>query len=183
MANPKTWKGVVKHLQARPIEVQKYFEHCPKLVEEFPLDVGLAYVFSRIELAQNMALYCGAVKLHRANAGVTRSVVTSHHVTRDGFEILFTTIHGKALPKSVREKICGAERVRDKVMHGKGASESEIRRALVDVFDYAETLNDFVEQLSGFKPCDDLRGFKGRAQALDTATTRWLLKGLGFQVS
>ena len=30
-------------------EVRNYFEHIPMLLDEFPMDVCLAYVFSRLE--------------------------------------------------------------------------------------------------------------------------------------
>ena len=104
-------------------------------------------------------------------------------MTRGGFLELFHTIHGKPIPAGVIGLLSSAEKARDKVMHGKGATEKEQREALADVFDYARDLNEFVFKLSGFRPFDDLRGFKGRAQPLDKATTRWLLKGLGLTIS
>ena len=180
MATAKTWKGVVKRFAALPAEVAKYFEHFPKLAEDFPWDVSLAYLFSRVELAHNMAIYCGAVKLHRANGELARSAVQLHHMTRPGFRELFKTIHGAAIPDGVQRLLDGAETIRDKALHGKSTRSEEHRAAICEVFEYAEKLNDFVQLKSGFKPFDDLRGFKGRAKALDKATTRWLLKGMGF---
>lgn len=182
MAAPKTWKGVVKHLSALPREVQDYFVHFPRLAEEFPWEVSLSYLFSRIELAQNMAIYCGAVKLHGADSIMARTAIENHHMTRDGFKKLFEAIHGKPIPHAISKKIEEAESVRDKVMHGKTAIAEEQRQAIADVLDYARDFNDFVYTLSGFKPFDDLRGFKGRKQSLDKSTTRWLLKGMGFSL-
>ena len=61
MTQPKRWKVVVKHLATLPREVQHYFEHIRKLARDVPWEVSLAYVFSRVEIAHNMAIYWGAV--------------------------------------------------------------------------------------------------------------------------
>jgi hypothetical protein len=180
VSGPKTWKGVVKRYSALKPEVAAYFSHFPKLVEDFPWDVSLAYLFSRVELANNMAIYCGAVRLHRANGELTRTAVQNHHMTRSGFRELFKTIHGTAIPDAIHKTLAAAEHIRDKALHGKSTTAEEHRAAICEVFDYAEKFNDFVHTTSGFRPFDDLRGFKGRAVGLDKSTTRWLLKGMGF---
>jgi len=84
------------------------------------------------------------------------------------------------LPDPVIQKLRFAEGVRDKAVHGKVIVEADARTALVDVLDYAVELNKFVDGIAGFKPCGDMRGFKGAGQPLARATTRWLLKGLGL---
>jgi hypothetical protein len=177
---PKTWKGVIKRFEALKPELTAYFSHFPKLAEEFPWDVSLAYLFARVELANNMAIYCGAVRLHKANGELTRTAVQNHHMTRPGFRDLFKTIHGKPIPDAVIENLTAAEKIRDKALHGKATTAEEHRTAICEVFEYAEQFNDFVHTTSGFRPFDDLRGFKGRAVGLDKSTTRWLLKGMGF---
>ena len=58
-----------------------------------------------------------------------------------------------------------------------------MREALVDVIEYAETLNAELKASAGFEPFGDLRGFKGRAKSLDDATSRLVLKGLGFTLA
>jgi hypothetical protein len=65
-------------------------------------------------------------------------------------------------------------------MHGKGASDDDKRNAIAHVLEYAQELNDLTERLGGPRPFGDLRGFKGAGQALDKATTHWVLKGMGF---
>ena len=182
MTTPKTWKGVIKHLSTMPQEVQDYFEHFPRLAKEFPWEVSLSYLFGRVELAHNMVIYCGAVKLHGADSALARTAIENHHMTRDGFKKLFETIHGKQIPHAISKKIEESESVRDKVMHGKSATQNEQRQAIADVLDYARDFNEFVYNLSGLRPFDDLRGFKGRKQSLDKATSRWLLKGMGFNL-
>ena len=63
----KSKPGLLNFYKASTKEIREYFKHLTALIEAFPLDVALAYVFSRVELAHNMALYCGIAKLHKAD--------------------------------------------------------------------------------------------------------------------
>jgi hypothetical protein len=173
-------KAVLKHYASVPGDVQKFFGHLPSLIENYGWEVCIAYQFIRVETAQNRTLYGGVVRLHRANAKVTESMLYSLHVTRASFLVLVETIFGAPLPAVIADKIKIAEKVRDKTVHGKGISGADARQALVDVLDYAAELNQFVEGIAGFRPFGDMRGFKGATAPLEKSTTRWLLKGLGF---
>lgn len=179
----KSKPGLISHYQTRTIEVQKYFEHIPALVNQFPMDVGLAYAFARLELGQNMALYCGAVKIHKANAELTMAAVSTHHMTRDGFVTLYKTVFGFDLPKAAHDDLKIAEDTRDVVMHGKTATDDRIRNAIARVLDYAAAVNAQLQAKHGLKPFGKLQGFSGAAQKLDKGTTRFLLKGMGFSLS
>lgn len=163
-----------------PEEVQWYFEHMPRLIDEFPLDVALAYAFARVETAHNMALYCGVVKMYKANADLAWTAVERQHLTREGFRDLFRTIYGKQITAIAQGYIEEAERVRDKVMHGKEVKDQDKRAALSRVLHYAVKLNEQTSDIAGLKLFGRLQGFKGRAQSLDKETSRWLLRGLGL---
>lgn len=178
--SPNTYKDVLKKHNELPQEIKNYFSPVPDLISKYPFEISLAYLFSMVELAHNMTVYCGIVKLHRAHAEVTKSVVNSHHITRKEFQDLFKSIFGKEIKKEIHDLIKKAENIRDKTMHGKVVSQKEYREAIVNIFEYAEKFNIFVKALAGFQPFADLRGFKGRAKPLDKSTTRWLLKGIGF---
>lgn len=181
---PASEKAVIKAYTAAPSEVQAYFQHLPDLIEAFPWEVSLSYLFHRVELAHSQCLYCGVVKLHKADAGLARTAVNSQHLTRDGFQEFFKAIFGATLGRPLRDRLADAERIRDKVLHGKSATPVEQRKAIVDVIEYASSFNEQVQERARFKPfSNDLRGFKGRARSLDKATSRWLLKGIGFSVS
>ena len=96
----------------------------------------------------------------------------------------YNAIFGARPPAAAQNELSQAEAVRDAVMHGKGATDVELRNAIADVLLYAEAVNSDLEKRAGFCPfCPDLRGVKGRAQPLDKSTTRWLLKGMGFTMS
>lgn len=77
----KTKKSLLKVYNSCSSGVQRYFEHLPKLLDEFPLNVALAYAFSRLELAQNMALYCGVVKVTPRRRGACKP--SSQHSSHD----------------------------------------------------------------------------------------------------
>ncbi len=168
--------------QATP-EVRWCFSDLPKLVDaKFPGEVILPYLFSRIELAHNMMIYCGVVKLHCAEKGITWKVLDNSHMTRATFRQLFEVVFGKPIDKTALDKLETAEKIRDKVTHGHHVKDNEMREAVAKVVSYAVAVNSFVSGLASFKPFGDLRGFRGRKQSLDGKTTRWFLKGMGFSV-
>lgn len=63
----KSRKGLLKVYKSRSQDVRDFFEHLPRLLDHFPLDLSLAYMFARLELGQNQTLYCGVVKVYRAD--------------------------------------------------------------------------------------------------------------------
>jgi len=182
MRETKSRRGVLDRFEQSSSEVREYFEHLPGLMQNFPWDISLSYMFSRVELAHNMALYCGVVKVHRANAHIARSAIESYHMTREDFKHKFGAVFGTPIPGLISGKLTEAENIRDRVMHGKTASDDAKRKAVVAILEYAEQFNALVQSLAGFRPFGSLRGFKGRAQPLDESTTRWMLKGMGFAV-
>ncbi len=183
MEKIKSKPGLLNFYRSSPVEVQQYFFHLPKLIEQFPLDVVLSYIFARVELAHNMALYCGIVKLHKANAELTYRAVQAHHMTRKEFRSQYQIVYGKSIPDATCLLLTHAEAVRDRVMHGKVAPDDQIRNAAAHVLAYAAAINEFTATNDGPKPFGDLRGFKGAAQSLEKGTTHWVLKGMGFFAS
>jgi hypothetical protein len=180
MATPKTWRGVVKEFNKCSDDVKGYFEHFASLTENYPWDVVIAYLFSRVELAQNMTIYCGCVKCHKVDAELARKAINNQHLTRDGFKELYKSIFAKAIPRDVANKLDHAEDIRDKILHGKSVTEEGKRKAVLDLIHYAESFNNKLQDVAGFRPFGSLKGFKGRGQSLDKATSRWVLKGIGF---
>ena len=179
----KTKKGLKSLYENCSEEVRHHFAHLPKLLEEFPMDVCLAYVFARVEFGQNMALYCGSVRVHRVNAEIARNAVGTHHMTRESFIQLYKTVFDCDLPKSAHADLKTAERIRDLIMHGKGATSDQIRNAIARALEYADEVNSQLNRKHGLRPFGSLKGFAGRAKKLDTRTSRFLLKGLGFTLS
>ncbi|MAT40100.1 MAG: hypothetical protein CL946_10910 [Ectothiorhodospiraceae bacterium] len=179
----KSKPGLRKAFSASPKELQDYFEHIPKLLDDFPMHVCLAYVFSRLELGQNMALYCGAVRIHKVNAEVASNAVGTQHLTRKNFVSLYKTVFDVDIPTAAHADLKSAETTRDMVMHGKKPTDGKIRNAIARVLEYAEEINKQLNAQHGLKPFGDLRGFAGKSKKLDKRTSRFLLKGMGFEIS
>lgn len=178
---PASWRGVVNRYNVSTLEVQLYYKDLPALIENYDWEVSLGFMFTRVEKALNTMLYCGTRKMHRANSEVARRFVDAHHMTRKEFRRLFANVFGQEIPAATTAILTEAEKVRDKIIHGKSATDADKRKAIVRVLQYSEEMNALVHQVAGFKPfTTDLRGFTGRAEALDASTTQWLMKGLGF---
>jgi hypothetical protein len=180
---PPSYKSILKRYDSSTANVKGYFSELPHLLEDgYPYQVSVAYLFLETEHAHNRALYCGVVKLHAAEAELADSVVNAQHLTRDGFLALYRSVFGKPFPSALAAKFEKAARIRDFVVHGKKVSDAEMRQVHVDIIEYAEGLNAELSAIAGFEPFGDLRGFKGAAGSLEKATTKWLLKGIGFSL-
>jgi len=179
----KTKAGLKRAYTGCSEEVRQYFKHLPTLLDDYPMEVCLAYVFARLELAQNMALYCGVVKIHKVNGEVARSVIGTHHLTRKSFIELYKTVFDLELPKAAHADLKSAEETRDNVMHGKQTSEDKIRNAIARVLEYAGEINQQLSKKHGLKPFGNLKGFAGRAKKLDKRISRFVLKGMGFAIA
>lgn len=180
---PPSYKAILKRYNSSTANVKGYFSELPDLLNDgYPYQVSLAYLFLETEHAHNRALYCGVVKLHAADAELADNVINAQHMTRDGFLDLYRSVFGKPFSLDLAGKFEKAARTRDSVVHGKNVPDSEMRQAHVDIIEYAERVNAEISAIAGFEPFGDLRGFKGAAGSLEKATTKWLLKGIGFTV-
>lgn len=180
MADAANYKQVQRQYEALPAAVRNYFDSFPGLLTDYPWEVSVAYVFSRIEYLKNQTIYCGLLRLHHTEREVTRRLIDRDHMTRGRFRELFEIVFDKPLNKPLLAKLSEAESLRDKTMHGKPWTAAEARKALSDIFEFVCEFDDLVHELAGFHPVGDLRGFKGRGKALSKETTRWVLKGMGI---
>jgi hypothetical protein len=175
-----SYVGVIKHYQSAPDRVQSYFPSFVSLVEGYDWEVSVSYVFSRIEQAKRMTIYCGITKLHWAESSLTWKHVIEDYMSRARFYELFKIVFGKKIPDKIHDKLEAAEDVRDKIAHGMRWSPADARVAMIRVIDFATEFNEFVNDAAGFQPFGDLRGYKGRKEPLTKATTRWVLRGMGI---
>ncbi|MBC7102499.1 MAG: hypothetical protein H5U13_04625 [Parvibaculum sp.] len=183
MADAANYKRVLNNCKSKSHEVQMYFPHFERLVIEFSWDVSISYVFAILERAKHMTVYCGIIKLHNTEKTLTRTLVDKDHMSRGRFRELFKIVFGKEIEKCLLQKLSEAEKIRDKIVHGKDWTAEEARRALVDVFEFAEGFNNFVNELAGFKPIGgELRGLKGAKASLSKETSRWVLRGMGIGI-
>ena len=175
-----TYIGVIKHFEDAPERIQSYFPDFVDLVKGYDWEVAVSYVFSRIEIAKRMTIYCGITKLHWAESSLTWKLVSEDHLSRLRFYELFKDVFGKKIPDPIRDKLETAEKLRDKIAHGMSWTQAEARTAMIKIIEFATEFNAFVHSEAGFQPFGDLRGYKGRKEPLTKATTRWILRGMGI---
>jgi hypothetical protein len=169
------------HFDGKPRYVREFFWHMPDLIaESAKFEIALAYSFLRTELAQNRTLYGGALRLYQAHSEVAQSLIDAQHLTRATFKELYKNTFGKAVSGSVEANFDNAQRVRNRIIHGKTVPTPDIRNALAAIFDYASGLDQEVFAIANFHPFGDMRGIRGRQGSLNKKTTRWLMKGLGY---
>jgi hypothetical protein len=172
--------GILKRYHELPNELKEYLKHFTGLAKDYPLNVSISYLFSQLELSQNNTIYGAVVKLHRVDAAMAKSVINSNHINCDGFRKLYTTVMDKDISNMATERAKVAEDIRDQILHGKSVSESDQRKAVVSNLEYISLLNEQVYVDAKFRPCGSMKGFKGRAKALDKKTSRWVLTGMGL---
>ena len=180
----KNRKQILNKFDDLPKDVQDYFKPLREIIEDFPLDIAISHMFSRVERAHTMTLYCGATKCHRVNKDLALKAVSGVYMTREKFGKLYKEIFGKELSPKVAGKIEDAKQVRDNILHGKPNAivhERLERKAICDILEYAEAFNEEVNVVAEFKPFGSLRGFKGRAKAHSPETSRLILRGIGFE--
>ena len=176
--------GLVKLFGSCPQEVRDHFKHLPGLLDSYPMEVALAYSFQRLELGQNMVLYCGVVKVHRADSRCARGAISSIHMTRKLFSELYRTVFDTHLPAQAKKGLDDAERTRDRIMHGRPASDDLLRNAIGRVLEFAKAVNGQLNTKCKLTPfCGDWRGFAGRLKKLEPRVTKFMLKGMGFPLS
>ena len=166
---------------------RNYFFGVPRLLTgtNANLPAALADKFHLIETAHHRVLYGCLCRMHDANSVISRKAVDVQHMTRPKFRELFKNVIGKEIPDPILAMSKSAEDFRDKALHGKGVSDAELWSAIQSLTRYAIELNKFVKGEAHFEAFGDMRGVVGRrgGTPLSQQTTRWLLKGMGFDLS
>jgi hypothetical protein len=179
MSIPRT-AGILKIFEDLPENLKAYLSHFPSLARDYPWEVSISYLFAQTELAQNMTVYGTVVKLHRVDSSVAKSTVDSHHMTRNRFRELYKIITNTEISAEAITSVKDAEKIRDRILHGKNVSDSDKRKSVVSILEYARLLNEQVFEDAGFRPFGSMQGYKGRAISLDKSTSKWVLTGIGL---
>lgn len=186
MTIAKTRAGLKNLFNSLPSEIKGYFADLVPLVDQsFAIDIVLAYVFFKLEQGQRVALYCGARKLHKTETVLTWKAIDSQYITRDKYKEYFQTIYNFKPPDEATRALKEAEEIRDKVMHGSNIADRRKLEGISKALHYARIMNESIyrHRKCGFKPFNNyLRGVFGRLGSLDKSTTRWILKGMKFNI-
>lgn len=165
--------------------LRKHFSLLPELINNISSpEPALAYCFQKIEMAQRAGLYALLMREYRTNPNLAWQAVDKTDITRSNFSEIYHDISVNKLPANLRDQIKPAETIRDRIIHGRECTTSQIFKAIVICLTYTEKLNDAFYQNDGFRPAGPLIGVTGRKgkQTLDARTTTAVLKGLGFKL-
>ena len=174
-------KSLLKKFNEHEEDVIEYFSPCLELLtDDYRYQVVISYMFSRIEISHREALYFGVVKLHDVEAKLARTAIDNYDLTRKDFRTKLEDIYGYRIPPELRDKIESAEKVRDRILHGKSIKKGEMGQAILDALDYFSGLNDLLYEKSEVWIAGDRRGFKGNKASHSKATSNWILKGMGL---
>ena len=179
--------GLRNYYLAQSEEVQWYFEHVPKLIEDFPLTVCLSYVFSKLEAGNLMALYAGAVKVHKVDVEMARRAVEAAHISTEDWPNRYKAVFSVKPPRAATKDMEEARETRNLVLHGTAhvLSDTEVnkrcRKAIACVLHCAESINGQLEELYELKPFGNLAGFAGPGARLNKGTSVLVLRGMGFK--
>jgi len=160
------------------------FEHVPEIVEKLGKmpSIALAYCFSQIENGQRRLLYAGILRKYRLNSELTWKFVLEHDITRKDFQAIYKSVFGHAIPTAIPEKLAAAEKIRDRMIHGKRPTVKEMWGAVLCCFEYCNEFNEHLRKkagFAGFGRMQGITGIKGRPP-LDRAVSRLALLGLGL---
>ena len=185
MNHAKNRKTIHQYFRGLPWDIRDHFEYFNRLLNnDYPFEVLLAYLHYRIELAHRDILYCGVVRRYRIDGQLARRAVRRERLTRDGYKARFHAIFGVQIPETIATILNDAESIRDNAVHGSEPSDSEMREGIINGLAYARKLNGFVQRIDKFRPFGNLKGVLGGSDVrLDPATSRLVLKGLGFSLS
>jgi hypothetical protein len=185
-------KRLLNEFSMFPKEIRRYFNFFPDLILGLPLEISLAYLFMLIEKGHHRILYTGVVKKYRANSKVAKKIITSHYLNKSEFPKLYNEIFREKIPQNIEGKLNEARKIRNKVMHGKNfviggkSVEPRIRKAIREIFEYCNLMNENLKNKYDLKPSfGPLGGFGGRGKGsrLDENETELLLKRMGFKES
>jgi hypothetical protein len=177
----KSKVGLKKKFEALLPQTKTYLVGIESLLDEpKTFGVALAFAFMKVEEGQHRALKCGLVRIHKCNSKKVDEALGKQHFTRSYFKTVFKNVMGEEVETVGLDAINKAEKVRDKLIHGKGASQADLREAIINVFEYITVLGKQVEAKTSKNPFGDLRGLAGKTTLMDPVPSYWLLKGLGF---
>lgn len=161
-------------------EVKTYFVHTPKLIDSFPPDVCLAYLFSGIRAVHRRAFYLGIVRKYNTDRDLTFELVDLRTFQLSEFSHEFEKVFGHHFATETIEHLEQVQRTRNKSLHGQSVKPQETLQAVLDILEYAEALNNDLKDLIGKTPFKGLEGAAGRIKPLNRETSMWILKGMGF---
>jgi hypothetical protein len=143
---------------------------------------ALAYCFQQIEAGHRVTLYALLLRKYRTKSDLSWKAVDRLDITRKNFPEFYKKLAGKSFDQNLRDMIGPAEKVRDRIIHGKEVSDVDVLAAITVCLRYAEAVNKDCKAVAGFAPFGDLRGVtSSKVPKLDPDISRLVIKGLGLE--
>ena len=184
----KSIPGLKNYYAGRSEDVQWYFEHVPKLLDDYPnMEVCLAYAFSQLEMGYVMALYAGAVRVHNVDTELARRAVEIEHISTEDWPRIYKAIFNVGPPRAAGKDMEAARQTRNLILHGrakvlpKTEINRRVRQAIACVLHCADEINNQLEEKYQLKPFGNLAGFAGPHPRLRAGTSKLVLRGMGFK--
>ncbi len=149
------------------------------------LNVIIFYICMRIELAQRMTLRCDAIKRYNVNVKVAEETFYDTDLPRSAFFARYKKLTKQSISDETKAIIESTRLLRNSIIHGddKDVTPMEKETAIYSLLKYADSLNEEVSKISGFKPFGDLTGFAGSRKAPDNdADSKTTLRGLRIKL-
>jgi len=181
MNDVKSKVALQKQFEDLPDQTKIYLKGLEHLLSSpATFAVALAYLFMKLEEGNHRALKCGLIRIHRCNSSKVDEALEKQHFTRTYFRAVFKNVFGKEVDAKVLEYLAVAEGTRDRLIHGKGVSDPELRKAIANSLLYIVGLGAQVEITTKKNPFGNLSGLAGKTLLMESVPSYWLLKGLGF---
>jgi len=161
-------------------DVKSYFLYTPDLIDGFPPEVCLAYLFSGIRAIHRRAFYLGIVRKFNTDREITFEMVDRHTFQLHEFTTEFERIFGLKFDAITAERLKHIQEIRNRATHGQTVKPQETLQAVLDILEYAEALNGDLKGMIGKTPFKGLEGAAGRIKPLNRETSQWILKGMGL---
>ena len=164
MVDAKSYIGLQRQFLALPAPTKTYLKGLETLLsasETFA--VALAFVFMKLEEGNHRALKCGLIRIHKCNSAKVDDALEKQHFTRAYFRGVFKNVFGEDIEKSLLDWVQVSEKVRDKLIHGKGAPVPDLRGGISNALKYIDGLGTYVETKTKKNPFGDLRGLAGKS--------------------
>ncbi len=149
------------------------------------LNIIIFYICMRIELAQRMTLRCDAIKRHNVNVKIADETFYDTELRRKAFFARYKRLTEKSISDETKAIIESTRLLRNSIIHGddKDVTPMEKETAIYSLLEYADSLNEEVFEISGFKPFGDLTGFAGSRKApANDADSKTTLRSLRIKL-
>lgn len=163
---------------ALPEDVKAHLRELEPLLQAADLNLSLALLFLLIEQGRYRAMKCILVRNLKCMTSVVDDELNARAFSRKSFRSSIRSLIGIDISKGDYRALENAEAIRDKIFHGRGASDAEKREAISNCIKFIDVFGAKVKGKTGKNPFATLRGLTSRIKPVSRAQSNWILKGV-----